>query len=282
MQAIKLCDAMAAVTEGWVTDLPDAWRSLLGEVTLGLADMDPALELEVWEPIFPARRSKHFPGQPKDAHMLRAFDGIEPSDVRCVIVGQDPYPEPGFATGRAFEAGNVEDWSELDKMFSRSVRAFMQQIVANRTRQPQYATSFAQWPSVRAVLRGGGFESPSAIADRWVGEGVLLLNASLTLSRFAVNIDPHQSRGHLPLWRPLMLKVVQTMVARGQPVVFMGFGTAAANIFEAAGIYEGLSGNVAGIWREHPAFADVVLARPNPFDLCNSYLEAMGAKPVAW
>ena len=58
--------------------------------------------------------------------MFRAFDGIAPEDVRCVILGQDPYPCPAFATGRAFEAGNVARWRELDKMFSPSVRAVVQ------------------------------------------------------------------------------------------------------------------------------------------------------------
>lgn len=281
---MRLREAMAETLAGWEGDLPDAWRAALGPVgdDFGLIDAD--LELEAWEPIFPARRGKSFPGQPKGAHALAAFDGIAPDGVRCLVLGQDPYPEPSFATGRAFEAGNLAGWGELDKMFSKSIRAYMQLIAAARLGDESLACDFGRWPDVRHLLCDptGSFEAPSLITDRWVGEGVLLLNASLTLSRFRVDIDPHQSRGHLSFWRPLMLRVIEILVARGEPVVFLGFGAAAADIFSQVGVAEGQFGHVAYVQREHPAFADKVLGRENPFLLCNSYLEAMGGRPIAW
>lgn len=281
---MRLREAMAETLAGWEADLPDAWRSALGRLGGDFDQVDGDLGFEAWEPIFPVRRGRHFPGQPKGAHALRAFDGIAPEGVRCMILGQDPYPEPGFATGRAFEAGNLAGWHELDKMFSKSVRAFMQLIVAARTGNDNFARSFDDWPATRATLTApdSNFEGPDAIADRWVGEGVLLLNASLTLSRFKVDIDPHQSRGHLPFWRPLMLRAIERLVARETPIVFIAFGSAATDIFRQAGLGEGVDGQTACILREHPAYAEAVLSRPNPFLLCNSYLETMGAKPVAW
>ena len=280
----RLREAMAETLAGWEADLPAAWQAALGPIGDAFDRVDPELDFEAWEPIFPARRGKTFPGQPKGAHALAAFDGISPEGVKCMILGQDPYPEPGFATGRAFEAGNLASWAELDKMFSKSIRAYMQLIAAARTGNERLAESFERWPDVRSMLTSpeSGFEAPSAIADRWIGEGALLLNASLTLSRFRVDIDPHQSRGHLPFWRPLMLRVIERLVGRGRPIVFLGFGTAAADIFAEAGISEGRQGNVALVQREHPAFADKVLGKPNPFILCNSYLEAMGTAPIAW
>ncbi|MBL0373782.1 uracil-DNA glycosylase [Rhizobium sp. KVB221] len=275
---------MAETLAGWEADLPDVWRAFLGPVGDHFDRVDADLEFEAWEPIFPVRRGRHFPGQPKGMHALSAFDGIAPDGVRCMILGQDPYPEPGFATGRAFEAGNVASWDELDKMFSKSVRAYMQLIVAARLGDDRLGASFDKWPDVRSLLNDPSrhFEKPDAIADRWVREGALLLNASLTLSRFKVDIDPHQSRGHLPFWRPLMLRVIETLLERDAPLVFIGFGAAAADIFNEMGLSEGVSGRSACILREHPAFADAVLGKPNPFLLCNSYLEAMGGMPVAW
>jgi uracil-DNA glycosylase len=284
MMPMRLRQAMAETLGGWEADLPAAWRTALGPIGDDFTGIDGDLELEAWEPIFPVRRGRHFPGQPRGAHALRAFDGIAPDQVRCVVLGQDPYPEPGFATGRAFEAGNLAGWHELDKMFSKSVRAYMQLIVAARTGVDDYARSFDDWPATRAYLTdpASGFEEADAIADRWVREGALLLNASLTLSRFKVDIDPHQSRGHLPFWRPLMFRTVETLLARGEPVVFIGFGKAAQDILGHFDLSEGLSGQVGCVLREHPAFAEAVLSRPNPFILCNSYLETMGAKPIAW
>ena len=235
---VSLKSALTEILADWREDLPSDWRELCSGVQLGFADVDPNLELEFWEPVFPARRGKVFPGMPQGAHMLRAFDGISPNLVRCVILGQDPYPSPEFATGRAFEAGNVAAWRELDKMFSKSVRAFMQQIVAARTGEAGYARSFSDWPKTLAAIESGAiaFEPPSQLAQRWVDDGVLLLNASLTLSRFKVDVDPHQARGHLPVWRPLMIRVLRALVERGVPLVIIGFGDVAAETLRQAGV----------------------------------------------
>lgn len=279
----RLVDALRETLSGWQGDLAPAWATVLADVTLDFAAIDADLVIEPWEPIFPARRGKTFPGAPTGAHALRAFDNIAPEDVRCVILGQDPYPEPGFSSGRAFEAGNVAAWRELDKMFSKSIRAYTQMICAARTGDLSLARSFDDWPRVLAAIEGKAIdlEAPEALADRWVASGVLLLNSSLTLSRFKVDIDPHQSRGHLPLWRPLIQAVLAHLKARPTPIVYIAFGEAATANFARAGLAEPPRPH-ATIQREHPAFADRVLPLENPFLLCNRHLEAMGAQPVAW
>jgi len=32
--------------------------------------------------------------------------------AKIIILGQDPYPHPGAATGRAFEVGNLSSWNQ--------------------------------------------------------------------------------------------------------------------------------------------------------------------------
>ena len=280
----RLRSALRDTLRGWQEDVEPAWRDVVRSVSLAYGDVDPTLEIEPWEPIFPARRGAVFPGAPAGAHMLHAFDGIAPEDVRCVILGQDPYPCPAFATGRAFEAGNVAHWRELDKMFSPSVRAFIQAIIAARTDEARYARRFADWPATLAAIESGAveLESPDALADRWVASGVLLLNTSLTLSRFQRAVDPHQRRGHLPLWRPLMIRVIEHLAGQGTPVVFLGFGDAAAETIKAAGLSGPDAGGDRVILRPHPAEADAFLALENPFTLCNRHLQAMGAAAVDW
>ena len=282
---MQLRSALRETLEGWQEDIASPWRDVIADVALGFEQVDASLELEPWEPIFPARRGRTLPGAPVDAHMLRAFDGVAPEDVRCVILGQDPYPCPAFATGRAFEAGNVARWRELDKMFSPSVRTVIQLIVAARTGEADYAQSFAQWPDTLTAIERGvvDLEAPNTLADRWVASGVLLLNASLTLTRFRRDGDPHQAQGHLPLWRPLMFRVLGYLAQRGSPIVFIGFGDAAAETLGAA-IPDASdpTDDPRLILRPHPAAADEVLAQENPFTLCNRRLEAMGAAAVDW
>jgi uracil-DNA glycosylase len=181
-----LRDAMRAVLADWRSDLDPAWRQVVEAVELAFDEIDADLVLEAWEPIFPARRGKLFPGAPRSAHLFRAFDDLEPSAVRCVILGQDPYPCPAFATGRAFEAGNVASWRELEKMFSTSVRTVIQLICAARTGDASYARSVREWPRLLADIESGrlALEPASELAGRWLRQGVLLLNSALTLSRF--------------------------------------------------------------------------------------------------
>jgi uracil-DNA glycosylase len=281
---VTLRSALARILDGWAGDLDPSWADAIGGVDLDFDAIDPALVLEDWEPVFPARRGRRFPGAPPGAHVLRAFDGLAPADVRCVLLGQDPYPEPGFCTGRAFEAGNVARWSELDKMFSTSVRAFMQMIVAARTGDPSFARSFGDWRATLQTLESDKttFEAPGAIADRWVAGGALPLNSALTLSRFAVAVDPHQAGGHLPLWRPLILEVLRHLAARGTPLVVIGFGDVAGRRIREAGIPPLGDGPVGALGLAHPADAATALAAPNPFVACNGHLVAHGAAPVRW
>ena len=282
--AQALHEAMREILAGWRDDLDPAWQAVVADAEPGFVDMDPALMLEAGEPVFPPRRGRIYPGAPKGAHMLRAFDRLAPPDVRVVIFGQDPYPCAAFATGRAFEAGNVARWRELEKMFSKSIRTWLQLVVAARTGDANYARSIAEWDRLIADIEAGrvAIEPADAIMDPWVGQGVLLLNSSFTLSRFAVAGDPHQTDGHLPLWRPIVVAVLRHLAERGTPTVFMAFGGQAAAVLADAGIAEGRHGRNVGIIREHPAFAEAVLALPNPFVACNDALAALGAAPIRW
>ncbi|MCB1502396.1 MAG: uracil-DNA glycosylase [Bauldia sp.] len=276
---------MRETLAGWRDDLDPAWQAVVAGVEPGFDRIDPALTLEPWEPVFPARRGRVYPGAPRGAHVFHAFDGIAPESVRVVILGQDPYPCAAFATGRAFEAGNVARWRELEKMFSKSIRTWMQLIAAARTGDAGYARSIDDWERLIADIEAGriDLEPAAEIADRWVGQGVLLLNSSFTLSRFRVEGDPHQVRGHLPLWRPVLVAILRHLARRGAPIVFMGFGGQAADALAEAGIGpDRTPPGVASVIREHPAFAEKVLALENPFVACNRALVTLGAEPVSW
>src|SRR5690606_31903502 len=117
LAGLALSHAMEDILAGWRDDLDPDWRAVFATTDLGFEAIDPSLTLDAWEPVFPARKGRVYPGAPKGAHIFRAFEGIRPADVRVVVLGQDPYPCAAFSTGRAFEAGNVASWRELEKMF---------------------------------------------------------------------------------------------------------------------------------------------------------------------
>ena len=279
---ISLRDALKETLQGWSEDIDPAWRDLAGAVQLDFSGVPSGLTLGPWEPIFPTRRNLSIPGEPEGAHILRAFDDIPPSGVRCVLLGQDPYPCPAFSTGRAFEAGNTACWRELDKMFSKSVRALLLQIADAKIGRSEFAAGFERWPDLLVAIESGAvsFDEPGRLADRWVGSGALLLNSSLTLSRFQVDVDPHQSEGHLRLWRPLIIAVLRHLAARQHPLVVITFGYAAADNAKRAAILQ--HDNVLVINRPHPAHSDEFLACENPFLACNVRLREAGVPPIDW
>ncbi|MXW45861.1 MAG: uracil-DNA glycosylase [Gammaproteobacteria bacterium] len=283
---LRLAAVMEEWLAGWRSDLTPAWRDVFAEFELPLGAIDPALLIEASEPIYPSRRRKALQGAPEGAHLFRAFDELAPKDVRCVLLGQDPYPDIGFSTGRAFEAGAYSCWSGLGSMPSHSMRSLIQCVYAARLDDPGYAVDTAQWPRTLAAISdpANGFAGPQQLAQEWVDQGVLLLNASLTISRFSVSGHPHQVDGHIPLWRPFVARVIRHLADSGRPVVFGLFGEAAWAAAAAAGL--GVSSNGGSqspvFATLHPAAGDDFLGRPNPFVECNRQLAALGEPPIYW
>lgn len=279
----RLRDALCETAAGWKDDLPPDWRAVLAAVEHGSADVAPELELEPWEPIFPARKGRVFPGAPEGAHMLRAFDGVRADAVRVVLLGQDPYPEPAAASGRAFEIGNALVWRDLDRMFSKSIRAWTQMLMAARYRRPELAAGFTAWAPMLDDIEAGtlDIDPPARMADRQERQGVLLLNSALTLSRFRRDVDPHQGRGHVPFWAPVIQAVLRHVARAEHPVVFVALGDAAAGNLDAAGLLPAPAPHLSLVM-PHPAFADDFLACPNPFLAANAHLHRMGAPPIDW
>lgn len=287
----RLRDAMEEVLAGWPSDLDAAWRPILGHTALGFEDIDPSLELAVGEPIFPPRRHRTLLGAPPGAHVFKAFDGVDPAAVRCVVVGQDPHPTVGQATGVGFEFGQLASWHALDAPVGHELsrlltRTLFQLIVADRSGDPAYAASTDQWHRARDAFGTGdqAIEPMASLVENWKGQGVLLLNTSLTLTRFSLDIDPHYSRGHRRLWAPLLGAVLEYLLERDQALVVIGFGTLADAALRALLPADVLTpvGSVAYLDYPHPAEGDALLHRGNPLTECNIRLAERGLQPINW
>ena len=287
MTTTSLADALRETLAGWDGDLSASWRSVLAGIEPDFPAVNKALQLRVWEPIFPARKGTRQLGAPENAHIFHAFDAPPPEAVRCVVLGQDPYPCMAFSTGRAFEAGGYAEWRELSKMWSNSMRSLLQCVCAARSGNAEYARNTGQWREALAAMESGAIDipPPSRLADCWVEQGVLLLNSSLTITRFAVSGHPHQLQGHIPLWRPILVRVIQYLFEKDpREPVFILLGDIAQEVMRAAGVAGGdeIGHHPRIVARPHPAAGDDFLKLKNPFLECNEKLLAMERQAIAW
>ncbi len=113
--------------------------------------------------------SDYTPGAAKVLHFL----SVPLKKVKVVIVGQDPYPQPGVATGRAFEVGTLASWttpfgnSSLKNILRAIYKAYTGKIIRYGELKTKLDHEFPVLP-------------PSQLFASWESQGVLLLNTSFT------------------------------------------------------------------------------------------------------
>ncbi len=182
---------------------------------------------------------------PPPKFIFHAFDLCPFEDVKVVILGQDPYHGPQQANGLCFAVGEgVAVPPSLQNIFKEIESEFGKPL----------------------VYRDGNLE-------RWAAQGVLLLNATLTVrARLA---GSHQGKG----WERFTDAVVRALSEEREHLVFMLWG----NYAKQKG---------AHIDRER----HLVLESPHPspfsanagffgnghFKKANEYLLAHGEKPIDW
>jgi uracil-DNA glycosylase len=219
-----------------VNALAPGWRELIGDF---LATPTGAKLCE-----FLARReadgARIYPRQPLRALTLTAF-----GDVRVVILGQDPYHGAGQAHGLAFS------------------------VPAGVTMPPSLRNIHAE------VERDLGCRPPTDALERWARQGVLLLNAVLTVEEGEPG--SHGGRG----WEILTGEIVRRLAVDARPKVFMLWGA----IAQAQGAAIGVPHQV--LLANHPSPLSARRA-PVPFIGCrhfsraNEFLVAAGQMPIDW
>lgn len=182
-----------------------------------------------------------YPPQP-----LRALALAAPEDVRVVILGQDPYHGPGQAEGLAFSvAPGVKVPPSLRNMFKELQRDL----------------------NVAPPADGS--------LVRWARQGVLLLNAALTVEDGAAG--SHAGQG----WEALTDAVIGHCSEEGADKVFMLWG---AHAQKKAGL---IAARHAVLSANHPSPLSASRG-PVPFLGCghfgqaNGWLRARGAAAIDW
>ena len=280
--ATSLRDELSQFIEGWRHELSEAWRSVLSDVEPAARDVREELTFSTNEPIFPARRGRPYAAARPDAHIFRSFDKLDPEDVRCVLLGQDPYPCLARATGRSFEQGEASDWNSLQ--ISPSLSGLVQMLAEHRTGDPRYRVK----GGLRRALKADevGIEPPQELFDRWENQGVLCLNAGLTLTRYARGGTKEQVQGHIAFWRPVVASILRFLARRAEgQVVFLLLGKHAWQAADRTGIRpEALA---AGTWDRsvgevrpyHPSYRG---SKRNGLIEANNRFAAMGVKGIDW
>jgi uracil-DNA glycosylase len=175
--------------------------------------------------------------------IFAAYDACPPEDVKVVILGQDPYHNPGEAMGLSFSVPNgVKIPASLKNIYKELAEDI-------GTTMPSH----------------GNLSS-------WANQGVFLLNAMLTVEKNSPG--SHKNLG----WQQFTDATIQYLSEHHAHIVFMLWGNFAKSkkvliddkkhlILEAA----------------HPSpLAGGAFFGCNHFSKANSYLISKGIKPIDW
>ncbi len=180
---------------------------------------------------------------PAGPDIFRAFALTPVPQVRVVILGQDPYHGPGQAHGLAF---SVPEGVALP---------------------PSLQNIFAELRNdVGAAPRSGDLSA-------WARQGVLLLNATLTVE--AHQAASHQQRG----WERFTDVVIQRIAAQRAPLVFVLWGSSAQR---KAALIDATAHTVLRAPHPSPLSAHRGFFGSRPFSQINAALQANGQPPINW
>lgn len=181
---------------------------------------------------------------PPGDRIFNAFDLCPFDRVRVVIIGQDPYHNIGQAHGLCF---SVTDGTEFP---------------------PSLVNIFKE------LNRDMGIPIPrSGNLERWARQGVLLLNAILTVR--AHQALSHQNRG----WERFTDAAISALNHHRENLVFMLWGAYAQN--KGASIDQSKH-LVLKTVHPSPLSASRGFFGCSHFSRCNEWLTARGLEPVAW
>jgi uracil-DNA glycosylase len=276
---------------GWRDDLPadpvgvdeqpmPGWRTFFAECPdPDWAAIPAALEIGDDALVWPGRLNEQFPGAPVGAHICRAFDRIEPGDVRVVVLGQDPYPRRGRATGRAFEDG-AWDSNRPDRA-ADSLKSIFQLAVLSARDDLEIQRQQADWDGIISAVDNNRIALPpdlGAYFDGLAEQGVLFVNAAWTYSA-----SPHAyKKAHLGVWRPAVDWLLGKLAAdAGRDVVFLLLGQKAKRRFCES---DPVCRNSALVSSAHPSrlSREDFFKAANPLSRVNAALRLFGRDPIAW
>lgn len=181
---------------------------------------------------------------PRGSNIFRAFDKCPFDRLKVVIIGQDPYHGPNQAHGLCFSvADGVPHPPSLQNIFKE---------VAADTGAP--------------IPTSGNL-------DRWAEQGVLLLNAVLTVREHEA--ASHAGRG----WEQFTDAVVRRISEHKQGIVYLLWGSYAQ---KKGAIADPIQNCILKAVHPSPLSAYRGFLGCKHFSRANEYLVAHGQTPIIW
>lgn len=176
--------------------------------------------------------------------IFNAFDHTPFDKVKVVILGQDPYHNDGQAHGLSFS-------------------------VPDGVQQPPSLINI-----FKEINRDLGIPLPSSgNLTRWANQGVLLLNATLTVE--AHKAGSHQGHG----WETFTDAAIRALAENGFHIVFMLWGAYAQ---KKAAFIDPSRHLVLTSPHPSPLSAHRGFLGNNHFSMANRYLQENGITPIVW
>lgn len=215
-------------------DLMDpGWAQALTPVAADISAMGDFLRAEV---------AAGRPYLPSGTDIFAAFQRPF-TDVRVLIVGQDPYPTPGHPMGLSF-----------------SVRPDVTPIPRS------LGNIFRELHSDLGIARPGNGDLRA-----WADRGVMLLNRVLTVQ--AGNSGSHRGKG----WEAVTAQAISALARRSTPLVAVMWGKDAQTAQPLLGEVP-----VVSSAHPSPMSADRGFFGSRPFSRVNELLASQGAEPIDW
>lgn len=213
-------------------------------------DWNPILRSEFekpyWKPLqeFVASERAEHPVYPPHDEVFAALHLTPYANVKVLILGQDPYHGPGQAHGLCFSVQPGVD------------------------KPPSLVNIFKELQSDLGVA------PPShGCLDQWARQGVLLLNAVLTVRAHKAN--SHQGKG----WEQFTDEVIRAVNAKPERVVFVLWGAYAR---KKRALITGRQHVIIESAHASPLSATNGFFGSRPFSRANEALAAAGREPVDW
>lgn len=176
--------------------------------------------------------------------IFNAFNSCPFDKVKVVLIGQDPYHEPGQAHGLCF---SVNDGVPFPPSLSNIFKELNTDL---------------------------GVPIPSTgNLQRWARQGVLLLNATLTVREHQAG--SHQKRG----WEQFTDAVISLLSQQRDHLVFILWGSYAQS---KAQLIDATRHCILRSAHPSPLSAHRGFFGNHHFSLTNDYLTKYGKRPVAW